>query len=67
MGQLKWKTYVTPTEKFRFMTSMLSAVAQFKLISWKGGQYLVALNLIITPPPPCWGYAQAKYVIRLIL
>jgi len=33
MGQLKWKTYVTPTEKFRFMTSMLSAVAQFKLIS----------------------------------
>ena len=55
-------------EKFTFMTSILSAVAQFQLISWKSSQYLDALILMITlSPPPCWGYAQAKHVVKLIL
>jgi len=47
---------------------MLNAVAQFQLISWKVSQYLVTLILMITlSPPPRWGYAQAKYAIKLIL
>jgi len=55
-------------EKVTFMTSMLNAVAQFQLISWKRSQYLIALILMISlSPPPCWGYAQKIYVIQLIL
>jgi len=53
---------------FTFLTSTLNAVAQFQLISWKSSQYLVALILMFTlSPPPCWGYAQAKSVVKLIL
>jgi len=33
MSQLKSKTHVATTEKFTLITSMLSAVAQFQLIS----------------------------------
>jgi len=36
-------------EKFTFMTSMLNAVAQFQLISWKSSQYLDALIFMIHP------------------
>jgi len=38
-------------EKFLFMTSMLDAVAQFHLISWKSSSYLDALILMITLSP----------------
>jgi len=38
VSQLKYKTHVAVIEKFTFMTSILNAVAQFQLSSWKRSQ-----------------------------
>jgi len=40
ISQLKYyKTHVAVIEKFTFMTSIVNAVAQFQLLSWKSSQY----------------------------
>jgi len=49
------------------LTSIFNAIAQFQLISWKSSQCLIAFSCDYSFTPPCWGYAQAKYVIKLIL